>query len=458
MRSRHLLIGAALGCAALFLCACAFLLVGGGVSFLVARDVLDPALPTRDPNRTPPPAPTPGAETLAEMDAIQAWVIRQRGLQPNDDGVTRRFLSREQMLDRTLEMFAKETTPEEVADDVRVLAVLGLLKPGTDLYRIYVRMQSEGVVGFYDPETGELVVVSDDSHLNAYERSTFAHEYNHALQDQNYDFEALGFSEEGWEADSERAAGVRALLEGDSSLLDEQYTATLSADEKREYDRQAYSLESFLLVFRLPPFLLQDFAFPYTYGKEFVRRYYDEGGWARVDEVWADPPVSTEQILHPGRYEAGDDPLPVPRPVLTDTLGSGWRQIDQNVMGEWYTYLILAWGDAARARLPDDQAASAAEGWGGDAYTVFHNDEADQTVLALHTEWDTAADADEFAAAFAEYAGGRFGEPARTGAGGACWEGAERHCLYVRGAHTLWLAAPDQAMIDTLRAAFPDVE
>lgn len=458
MRSRRLWIGVAAGCVALFLCVCAFLAVGGSVGLIVAREVLDPALPTRDPNRTPAPAPTPSAETLAEMDAIQAWVIRRRGLQPNDDGVTRQFLSQEQMLDRTLKMFEKESSPEELADDARALAVLGLVRPGTDLYRLYVRMQSQGVIGFYDPETGELVVVSEDGRLNAYERATFAHEYNHALQDQNYDFEALGFSEEGWEADSERAAAVRALLEGDSSLLDEQYQATLNEDEQREYDRESLTLQSLLLVFQLPPFLLQDFAFPYTYGQEFVRRYYDEGGWARVDEVWADPPSSTEHILHPGRYEAGDDPLPVPRPVLTDTLGAGWRQIDQNVMGEWSTYLILAWGEAAGARLTNDRAAAAAEGWGGDSYTVFYNDETDQTALAVHTEWDTTADAGEFAAAFAEYADGRFGERVADGLSAKCWEGAERHCLFINDARTLWLAAPDQARIDALRAAFPDLD
>ncbi len=462
-RSRGLLIGGLVGCGVLALCGCALLVTGAGASLWYYADrvgLLDGTAtprPTRDPNATAQPAPTPSSQTLTTMDEIDAWVSAQRGLAPTSAGVTRKFLSRDEMYDRTLQDFEEDTTPEEVADDVRSLAVLGLVRPGVDLYTLYLRMQAEGVVGFYDPDTGELVVVSDEGQLNAYERVTYAHEYNHALQDQNYGIRGLGFSEEGWETDSEKAGAVQALLEGDSSLLEEQYQETLTADEQAEYDRVLNDFD-LSIYFELPDYLLQDLFFPYQQGLEFVRRYYDEGGWARVDEVWRNPPSSTEHILHPERYEAGDNPLPVPRPALTDTLGSGWRLLDQNVMGEWYTYLILAYGDDPGARLAESRARTAAEGWGGDSYTVFRNDELNATVLALHWQWDTPADADEFVEAFRDYARRRFGSAADDGPGYTCWEGDELHCLYRNGVHTLWLAAPDQATVDQLLTQYPDAQ
>jgi hypothetical protein len=450
----------AAGCLAVTVCGCALLLAGAGAGWFYAERAglfnSPTPRPTRDPAATPQPAPTPGPDTLTAMSALEAWVIQQRGLQPNGDGVDRKFLSEAEVYDRTIRDFQEDTSPEEIQDDVRVLSVLGLLRPDLDLYDLYLRLYSEGVAGFYDPDTGELVVVSNAGQLNAYERTTYAHEYNHALQDQNYDIRGMGFSDEGWEADSENAAAVQALLEGDSTLLDEQYQATLTAAERREYDRVVNAIDV-SIYFELPDFLLQDFFFPYQQGRDFVERYFDQGGWARVDEVWRDPPTSTEQILHPEKYDQRENPLAVPRPALTDTLGSGWRMLEQNTMGEWYTYLILAYGEDPGARLSESRAERAAAGWGGDAYTAFYNDERNQTVLALHTQWDSADEADEFAAAFADYADERFGRRVEI-TGGQCWEGAELHCFFSNGAHTLWLAAPDPATIEALRVVYPDLD
>jgi len=51
------------------------------------------------------------------------------------------------------------------------------------------------------------------------ERLTYSHEYVHALQDQNYDIQyGLQYDTDPCKKDSERCAGVQALLEGDASL------------------------------------------------------------------------------------------------------------------------------------------------------------------------------------------------------------------------------------------------
>jgi hypothetical protein len=455
MPSRNALVSIGVGLAVLICCGALFVVGAAGIVYYTtsAGQATPTPGPTRDPNATAAPAPTPNATQLAAMDAIQADVIRMRGLPPKE-AVERKFLSEAEVHQRTLDDFNSDTTPEEWDDDERMLAAIGLLPPGFDLYDLLLRLYSEGVAGFYDPDTGELVIVSEAGGLNAYEKVTFAHEYNHALQDQNYDMRAMGFSDEGWDTDSERAAAVQALLEGDSSLLEEQYQATLSREEQREYDDVLQSFDV-AIYSELPAYLLYDFFFPYSQGLDFVRRFYDEGGWARVDEVWLNPPVSTEHILHPEKYEAGELPVLVARPALTETLGAGWREIDSGVMGEWYTYLILAYADDEGARLSASTARRAAEGWGGDGYVVFYNEASAQTFLALQWDWDDQAEAEQFASAFETYAERRFGD-AQTSAGHVCWEGQALSCLYINGVHTLWVIAPDRATVEAVLPHYPD--
>ncbi len=439
-RNRRILTAAAAVVAG---CLCLGLVgVAGGAGYWYTQ-LRPQALPTLNP--------TQAAE---KMDAIQAFVVATRGLQPQQP-VERKFLSVDEVRQRTIDDFKKDNTPEQSADDVRVLAAFGLVQPGLDLYDLLIRLYSEGVAGFYDPDTQELVLVSERQGFNVYERTTFAHEYDHALQDQAFGIRAVGFSDEAWAEDHERFAAVQAVVEGDATLLEEQYRATLSPAEQRDYKAALDAVDA-SVYFALPQYLLYDFFFPYDQGLSFVRRYYDQGGWARVDQVWQHMPVSTEQILHPAAYDAGDAPALVARPALTDTLGSGWRLLDANVNGEWYTYLTLAHGQSPTARLPEETALQAAGGWGGDGYSVYYSDALSQTVLAAEWAWDTPADASEFSAAFQAYAKARFATDATLGPGGRlCWSGAALNCLFANGSRSLWLMAPDGATLEAVLGQYP---
>jgi hypothetical protein len=442
MSPKAIIIGIIIFFLAVCACAVGIVLIAGG--FLAYQTgALAPPEPTLSP-----------AEIDARIEEIEAFVIVNRGLEP-EGLVDLTFLTTQEVLDRTRQDFEEDTTPEEMADDALVLDAFGLMDADVDLYELLIRLYSEGVAGFFDPDTHEMVVVSDGG-FNAYERTVFAHEYTHALQDQVFGIRASGFSDEMWEADPERFNAIQAVLEGDASLLEEQFLDTYSATERAQYNREVNSVDV-AIYFELPPFLLQDFIFPYREGLEFVRRYYDDGGWPAVDALWANPPVSTEHILHPERYEAGDPPVIVARPALTDTLGSGWRLLDSNVNGEWYTYLLLAYGADASAQLPDSRARLAAEGWGGDGYVVHYHDADKATVMAAEWVWDTTDDANEFALAFEDYANARFGADSATSivASARCWQTAGLTCLFLTGDRTLWLAAPDEATLTTVLEQYP---
>jgi hypothetical protein len=195
-----------------------------------------------------------------------------------------------------------------------------------------------------------------------------------------------------------------------------------------------------------PNFMQQDFLFPYTYGTDFVREIHSQGGWNAVDQVYSDPPLSTEQILHPERYP-WDKPIAIEPPDLVSALGEGWREVEFNVLGEWFTQLVLS------EQVGNDLSIVAAHGWGGDVYIVVSNDDDGSGALFLMTIWDSVRDAQEFAAAFLDYGDARFGQR-DVGSGTLVWDSIEGVVRFERiGNQTLWILAPDEDLVEAIRLA-----
>ncbi len=408
-----------------------------------------PAPNTEEPTKTPYPTSVLDASLTNEIDLIQTQVIEERSLQPNHP-VPVVLLSPDELRQNIINDYQTNYTAEQAADDVIEFSTIGLLEPGFDLRGLMINLLSEQVAGYYDNETKEMFVVQGQG-FQGPERVTYSHEYTHALQDQNYDIRnGLNFNDAACKADSERCAAIQALIEGDAFLSQTiwyQYYST--SQDKQQIDDFQNSLKQ-PIYDSAPSFLKDDFIFPYVQGSTFVEEILKQGGWQAVDAVYKNPPVSTEQILHPNLYPS-DKPIPVTLPDLTNTLGEGWREVSRNQMGEWDTYLILARGVNENARLDDNTAQSAAAGWGGDNYVVLHNDATGQTAFVMKTVWDTPNDAVEFASAFENYANTRFGVNATTQGNTSTWSyDAGMTTLYQSGDTTIWITAPDQAAVQTL--------
>jgi hypothetical protein len=389
------------------------------------------------PSQTPPP-------TLPDLEEIQGQVSTVRGLYPTGP-LDRELLAPEELGRRVEEDFLDEYTNEEAEDDVRVLALFGLIAPGFDLLDFHHDFYEEQVAGYYDTEIERMYVVG--TRWGGAERLTYAHEYVHALQDQTYDLEGgLGYNDEACEQDPERCAAVSALIEGDATLAEEQWWQAYATQQ--DYEDLLAAIESYPSdVFNAAPgYLRQDFLFPYDQGLEFVRALFRQGGWAAVDAAYLDPPTTTEQILHPELYRK-EEPLTVEVPDAAGALGEGWHALEAGVLGEWFTQLVLD------EEIPSWEAEEAAAGWGGDAYRAYANEAGDQTALVLLTRWDSARDAFEFVEAFRQYGTWRFGER-RT-------EQAERRWTWQHGSilleraydQTLWIVAQDEAAQEALREA-----
>lgn len=413
--------------------------------------------PTPIPTWTPTPTPTPyvtltptpyalSEEEGATLDQIEQEVARLRGLQRLRP-VPRWKVTPLQLRRHYADTFIGEEWETQARSLAIALAAFDFMPPDTDLLELWRESFYKWIAGFYKPDTEEIFLVSDAYTLGVMEQVVFAHEFDHALEDQHFDLEALGLdmtSEPGY---SDRFLAIDALTEGDATWLQEQYVgAYISAEEARLWLNQYLKIR-FPLTGSTPPVLGELSEFPYNEGRDFVRALYEHGGWEQVNSAYARPPVSTEHILHPHRYLAGDQPVAVSVAPLSDTLGSEWRLVYESMVGEFMLGLYL------RNHLGGEEADQAVAGWGGDRCAVYYNDATGETVMLLHTVWDTSGDAGDFGDAYVSYANARFGHAAdRSVEGGSCWQGGDTVCLTRRGNSVTIVLGPNQATVDGVLA------
>ena len=385
------------------------------------------------------------ARNAAIRAEVEANVEDLRGLSLLTP-ITPTVLTRDELRDRLAAENAAEVMPDEARADTLELSAFDFIEPDYDLYGALLGLQSEGILGFYDPEAAEFVVVNDGALLDAPAQWTHAHEFVHALQDQHYDLDALTDDS----LDSEARAAVRALAEGEAELVQFLYLTQGDYFSEAEVNEILADMQQpdTTLPEDVPPILISNLAFPYDSGSRFVDALYRAGGFAAIDAAWANPPRSTEQILHPERYLAGDAPELVSLAPLTDTLGVGWQQVAGDIMGEFFLRQYLD------QQLPASVAERAAMGWGGDRYAVYWNEATGELVLALRLVWDTATDAAEFADAYADYPRGLLGvEPQEQADGSTCWLRGEAICFLQAEGESWIVRAPDVDIAGAVLAA-----
>ena len=293
----------------------------------------------------------------------------------------------------------KTYPPERRRADEDLLKLLGLVPPGTDIVEVLQSVSREQVIGFYDTRSKELRLVSGNgADSPVLVDITLAHELVHALEDQVFDIEEPETS-----TDDEATAAI-ALAEGTATYVTNEFARCC-------VDQRDLALGSLVSAFGggtgLPPYIQRSLLFSYTGGEEFVRQLHDAaGGWKLVDAALrSQPPVSTEQILHPDKYV----PFEPPQKVALFTgavLGDGWKRRSDGTLGEYDTRELLRLGDQGRS-------SDAAAGWGGGRYELWERKGAasgrcdspcrERGALVLAWRWDTARDAREFAPVIRAY-------------------------------------------------------
>lgn len=403
---------------------------------------------TPSPSLTRTPLGGTATPDLRVFDGIARVVEGIRGLQATGP-YTRSLMTQAELRAYQEKKFEKDYTPEEARQDTLTLAAFDLLPWDFNLREFLLELYTEQIAGFYDPDTKQFFVISEQARPGVLERVTFAHEYTHLLQDQHFDLVAMGFTDDERkrpkDVDDDAMLARRALVEGDATLTQLFYLGRLSQAERQEW-LEAVQRQPSEVFDRAPRVIQEELLFPYDAGFTFVQALYERGGWEAINAAFRDPPASTEQILHPEKFFRRERPIRVTLPPLTDTLGSGWQLVDENVLGEFFLRVYL------EERLPASQAEEAAAGWGGDRYAVYVNEAAGQDLLTLAVAWDDEAEAQEFVDAYRAYATARYGGgPAREAQGQALWIGKDVLWLEWRGARILILRGPSEEVVARVR-------
>ena len=299
--------------------------------------------------------------------------------------------SRAQVRDYVIHKFDDDLPPAELEGAQAAYRLFGLIPDSLDLRRTMVDLLTEQVAGYFDPDSNALYIPTDIDPSQA--RLVISHELVHALQHQYLNLDSLVELKR----QNDRRTAAQAILEGQATLAQ---ILVLMPEQKIESLPNFWDLRTALgaqqdqmKVFGSAPLWLREsLIFPYLGGAEFVRWFDHEYPGKQPYGVLM--PISTEQILHPARYVAGDRPDAL---ALESSTAGTVRYEDG--LGEFEIRLLL------QQHLGDDSAAAlAAAGWDGDRYQVLGHKGgagaggggAGADALVWYTLWDDKAAAARF--------------------------------------------------------------
>ena len=325
-----------------------------------------------------------------EREAVVARAMARlehlRGLEFTEP-VSVRLESREQFR-------ANRSTDENgthVAWNNQVWKALFLVGADRDVNDVFDDALGSRVIGYYEPGTGEIVIVSD-SETPQISRGTLVHELVHALQDQRFGLEA-------WPDTQDRQLARNGVVEGEANRLQSLYVDRCGGawDCVPETGSGGgggslgpYGENVFTVIYH-----------PYATGPAFVERIAATGDAAALNALYDPYPASTEQLIHPGAYP---DEVPVDVTV-PDRARGNWTRFDvdpaADTVGEASIFAMVVANDLGETdvgRFSYRHPVSA--GWGGDAVVPYRD--GDRFGYVWTTAWDTERDAREFRAAYEE--------------------------------------------------------
>jgi hypothetical protein len=287
--------------------------------------------------------------------------------------------------------------------DTAYFEMVGVLEDGGSITDLPGACQ---VPGYYDPASGSLILRDGLNELTPLGRSHLVAELVAAATDSAHGWgdamESLNRS-----GDADAAAALAALVRGDATFHADQYVESALTST----DRFAITLEQISCQQQraTPPGYVSELEdFGPEVGRAFVEDLISTGGLPAIDDAYAKPPVSSEQIYHPARYATG---APVASVELAAVAVSGFSEVGAGVYGERQFRALLSDG------ILSSQALLAATGWGGDSYRLLWD--GSDLVLVLLYEGDESRDARELAETLGGWASASMnvgsGRPDNTG-------------------------------------------
>jgi hypothetical protein len=315
-------------------------------------------------------------QTLDELSAITGFPIRHP--------VAFESITRDQ-INRYLQERIKEVTkPAELRAEELTLKKFGFVPESFDLRKNTIDLLTEQAAAFYDFHRKKLFI--SDWAQTSMRDVALIHELAHALADQSFSLEKFTRKVE---QDSEKSLARQAVVEGQAMWLTNALIARRAGRAKAKLEAEDEGAEpsgKFPVFDQAPLYIRENLIFPYSAGERFQDAVYDKEQRASLAEVFRDPPVSSQQVLHPDRYFAHK--LPVLPLLPKDPRGV--KRFAEGVMGELDHSVLL------RQYATIDDAQDVAPKLSGSQYRLLEGRKNKRIELVYVSEWSDAETAQRF--------------------------------------------------------------
>ena len=349
---------------------------------------------TSAPSSTEPQDEVSDAEFDALMAELEAYVSEARGL-PFQREVTVELADDADFEARLLEKF--EDDLPEIEDTEIAFRALGLLQEGTSLVDSLKAIYAVGVLGFYDPETDELVVRGRSA--TPYVQQIVVHELVHALDDQHFELHRPQYDD----AKDEISLGFSAVVEGNASRIENRWLGDQPADFRQQAREEQAAFVGGMDLSQFPEILIFLIGAPYEVGETLVGDRTRRGGERAVDAAITEPPETSEQVLFPEVFQERQPRIEVPPPPADGEV------VDDGVIGALFLLGLLTTGGSP---VGQSDAFRAVQGWGGDWAVSWI--EGDLACIRADFVGDTEGDTEELRTALTSWAEDREGPEVST--------------------------------------------
>jgi hypothetical protein len=334
------------------------------------------------------PSPAEVDAILRELSSMTGFPVRKR--------VESAVVTKANVNEFLKQRIKEAVDPKELRAEELTLKAFGLVPADFDLGSSTVELLTEQAAAYYDFRRKKLFLTDWGS--SSMGEAALVHELAHALADQSF---GLGrFLKRA--GNDEGASAVSAVMEGQATWLMTEYglkkTGQSLATSGEMLRGGGQPGGGFPVFDNSPLYLRETLIFPYAEGVRFQHAVFEKMGKAAFREVFANPPVSTQQILHPEKYFARAVPAETPLPK--HPLPRGYKTLVEGMVGE-LDHRILVEQYAGRA-----EAAAIAPQWRGGRFRL--SEKGKQIVLSYSSAWEDAGAARRYFEAYRKVLQGKW--------------------------------------------------
>ena len=344
-------------------------------------------------------APSSNPEFLRAADEVLGQMSQLLDL-PIKEPLKKTLRSKQEIRDYLVREEKEDKDQAQRDADTKTLIAFGLIPKGFPLDSFMLDVLTDQIAGLYDPQAREFYI-ADWIPVDE-QKAVMAHELTHALEDQSFHIDPwIKAARPNDDAELAR----ESVSEGSAMAAMVDYTLRDQKMGVRDLPDVTLLIRSGAVdemskdpnLSKAPAYIRDDLLFPYLAGTTFSQQFLKaHSGWGDLKILFANPPVSTQQIMHPDLYLAGVKPEKVSLPDWKTTVPADWKLLEENVLGEFNLDEVL------KQYLGQERADPLAAAWRGDRYASFEDSKTNTVPVVMLLALDSVEDAARFAGQYSE--------------------------------------------------------